>query len=106
MGMQNQPIPFKLNDTNLQRMIREAAADTARVFFTSHAKKRMRERKITSTQVYECLRKGVISDHARVNIKGSYQCTMTWRHAGDEVSVAAALERDDAGNWVAIVTVF
>jgi hypothetical protein len=49
MGMPIQPIPFKLNDTNLQRLIREAAADTARVFFSPHAKKRMRERKITPT---------------------------------------------------------
>jgi hypothetical protein len=65
----------------------------------------MRERKITPTQVYECLRKGSISDHARANIKGNLQCTMTWRHAGDEVSVAAALERDGDGNWIAVITV-
>ncbi len=87
-------------------MIRETAADTARVFFTPHAKKKMRERKITPTQVYECLQRGSISDHARVNIHGNYQCTMVWRHAGDEVSVVAALERDEDGNWIAVVTVY
>lgn len=52
MGMSTQPIVFALNDENLKRMIREAARDTARVFFTPHAKKRMKQRRITPTQVY------------------------------------------------------
>jgi ribosomal protein L12E/L44/L45/RPP1/RPP2 len=33
MGMSTQTIVFALNDENLKRMIREAAKDTARVFF-------------------------------------------------------------------------
>lgn len=106
MGMSSQPIPLKLNDENLKRLIRETAADTARVFFVPHAKKRMRERKITPTQVYDCLRNGHICEQGHVNLHGHWQCTLTRRHAGDEVTIAAALERADDGNWVAVVTVY
>lgn len=87
-------------------MIREAAGDSARVFFTPHARKRMKQRKITPTQIYDCLRSGIICESAHVNIHGHWQCTLTRRHAGDEVTVAAALERDANGEWVAVITVY
>ncbi|PMS36290.1 uncharacterized protein DUF4258 [Trinickia symbiotica] len=73
MGMPSQVLPFKLNDANLRRLIHEVARDTARVFFVPHAKKRMRERKITPTQVYDCLRNGQVSERAHVNLHGSWQ---------------------------------
>lgn len=106
MGIPNQSIVFTLNDDNLKRMIREAATDTSRVFFSPHAKKRMKQRKITPTQVYDCLRNGSVCEPAHVNIHGNWQCTLTRRHAGDEVTVAAALERDGQGNWVTVITVY
>ena len=106
MGMPTQPTPLKLNDANLQRLIRDAASDTARVFFPKHAKQRMLERNITPTQVYQCLRRGSVSEPAHMNLHGNWQCTLKWRHAGDDVSVAAALERDDDGHWVVVITVF
>jgi hypothetical protein len=106
MGMKPVMIPFALNDRNLLRLLRAAAGDTSRVFMTSHAKQRMRQRKITPTQVYDCLRKGVITEPAHVNIHGHWQCTLMRRNSGDEVCVAAALERNDDGDWVAVVTVF
>ncbi|HEY3597943.1 MAG TPA: DUF4258 domain-containing protein [Paraburkholderia sp.] len=104
--MSSQPLPFKLNDDNLKRMIRETAAETARVFIVVHARKRMRERNITPTQVYDCLRNGNVSEPAHVNIHGNWQCTLTRRHAGDEITAVAALERAEDGNWVAVVTVY
>jgi hypothetical protein len=76
MGMPTEPIPLKLNDANLQRLIREAAADTARVYFPKHATQRMRERAITPTQVYECLRRGSVSEPAHMNLHGNWQCTL------------------------------
>lgn len=106
MGMKTQPIPFKLNDENLKRLIRETAENTGRVFFVPHARQRMKERKITPTQVYDCLRRGNISEPDHINMHGNWQCTLTRRHAGDEVTVAAALERVEDGNWVAVVTVY
>ena len=106
MGMTPVMIPFALNDRNLLRLLRAAAGNTSRVFVTSHAKQRMRQRKITSTQVYDCLRKRVITEPAHANIHGHWQCTLMRPNAGDEVCVAAALERKDDGDWAVVVTVF
>ena len=106
MGMPLQPLPFKLNDSNLLRLIREAAAETARVFFSPHARKRMRERKITPTQIYDCLKRGNVSEPAHVNLHGNWQCGLSRRHAGDELTVVAALERDEHGHWIIVVTVY
>jgi hypothetical protein len=68
MGMRAKPISLKLNDANLRRLIQEAAVNTARVFFTPRARKRMRERKITPTQIYDCLRRGIVCEPAHLNI--------------------------------------
>lgn len=105
MGM-GEPIPLKMSDAAMLRVIRRLAEDSANVFFRPHAKKRMRERRINSTQVYECLRRGGISEPVHQDIDGSWKCTLLHRWAGDEVSVVAALHRDDDGNWIAVVTVF
>jgi hypothetical protein len=106
MGMPSEPIPFRLNDQNLRRLISETANDSGRVFYTPHAKQRMRERKITLTQVLDCLRSGTVSEPAHTNLQGNWQCTLTRRNAGDLVRVAAALERTEDGDWVVVITVF
>lgn len=88
------------------RIIRELAQDTGNVFIEPHAKKRMRERNITPTQVYACLRKGVIDEPAHENIRGNWKCTLRHQHAGDLVRLATVIEKDDNGEWIAVVTVF
>lgn len=100
------PIPLKLNDANMLRLIREIAADSGNVFITPHAKSRMKERHITRTQVLECLRRGVIAEPAHENVQGNWKCTLRHIHAGDMVRVAAAIEKDEDGNWIAVITVF
>jgi hypothetical protein len=106
MGMVSSPTPFRLNDQSLRRLISDAAGDTSRVFFTAHSKQRMKERKISPTQVYDCLRNGLVTEPAHTNIHGHSQCTLTRRNAGDEVRVAVALERAENGGWVVVLTVF
>jgi len=105
MGMA-EPIPFKMNDANMLRIIRHLAQDTGNVYIKSHAKKRMRQRQITLSQVYACLRKGAIAEPAHTTIRGAWKCTLQHRHAGDEVNVVAVLEKDESGDWIAVVTVF
>lgn len=73
------PVALPINDANMLRIIRELAQDTGNVFIEPHAKKRMRERNITPTQVYACLRKGVIDEPAHENIRGNWKCTL--RHS-------------------------
>ena len=100
------PIPIPLNDANMLRIIRDLASKSENVFIEPHAKKRMKQRNITRTQDYACLRVGVIDEPAHENIRGNWKCTLRHHHAGDLVRVAAVIEKDDAGDWIAVVTVF
>ncbi len=65
----------------------------------------MLKRKISRTQVLEVLRKGYIVEHAHLNIKGNWQCTLEKLVAGDLIKVAAALMTDSSGEWVVVITV-
>jgi len=105
MGMPDR-LPIPLNDANMLRIVRDIARNTSNVFITGHAKRRMKERRITRTQVYACLRQGTISEPAHEDIAGDWKCTSVHRHAGDEVHVAAAVRKDENGDWIAVVTVF
>lgn len=105
MGMA-ESIPLRMSDAAMLRIIRRLAQDSCNVFVTAHARKRMKQRRITLMQVLSCLRKGSIGEPAHQDISGSWKCTMTYRWAGDEISVAAALQRDEDGDWIAVVTVF
>ena len=100
------PVQLPLNDANMLRIVRKLAQDTANVFIEPHAKKRMRERKITRTQVYACLRSGVVEESAHENIRGNWKCTLRHHHAGDLVRVTAVIEKDEDGDWIAVITVF
>ncbi len=51
------------------------AKSTVSVFITAHAKKRMKERKVTSQEVYKCLQLGQIVREPEVNQeKESLEC--------------------------------
>jgi hypothetical protein len=101
-----EPIPLRFNDVSLLRKLREVAQDSGQVFFTPHAKARMKQRRITRPQVLACLRQGSIDEPAHQNIRGNWQCTVRHVHAGDLVRVAAVLERDENGDLIAVITVF
>lgn len=80
--------------------------DSSRVIFTAHAEKRMRQRKITRTQVLRCLTHGHVIEGPAPSIKGNWEMKMEVMSAGEIVVVVAALEKDDSGNFAVIVTVF
>lgn len=71
-----QPTPLPLNDANMLRLIRELAQNSLNVFIEPHAKKRMKQRRITLTQVLACLSQGVIDEPAHENIRGNWKCTL------------------------------
>jgi Domain of unknown function (DUF4258) len=58
------------------RVVRDAARDSARVFLTPHAEQRIYQRKITRTQVLDCLRKGSIIEGPAPTINGEWECTV------------------------------
>lgn len=84
------------------RLVRAAATDGRRVYFTGHAEARMRQRRITRRQVLACLGKGVIREGPGPDIKGNWSLRMERWVAGDKVTVALAI---DALGDVIVVTV-
>ncbi|MCL2829734.1 MAG: DUF4258 domain-containing protein [Betaproteobacteria bacterium] len=95
-----------MNDADMLQMVRRIAANSDSIFFGPHSLKRMKRRHITRMQVIASLRQGSIEESAHKNIRGNWQCTLRHLHAGDLVRVAAAIEKDDNGAWIAVITVF
>jgi hypothetical protein len=68
------------------------AAESGRVFFTAHAEKRMKQRRITRTQALTCLREGSIVEGPYRDIRGDWRCTVEKFVAGDSVQVVVVIE--------------
>jgi len=88
----NDPVPMRMNDANARKLLREIAQDSGNVVFTDHARKRMKERKFTSTQVLACLQVGMISEPVALDIHGCWKLTLTHRVAGNTMEVAVAID--------------
>jgi hypothetical protein len=73
------------------RIVRAAAAESGRVFFTVHAEQRMRERRITRRQVLACLERGAIHQGPAPDIKGNWTLTMERTAARERVRVVLAI---------------
>lgn len=86
------PVPMPMNDATAVKLLREIAGDSANVVFVIHARKRMRERKVTPVQVMECLRSGFVSEPVAIDLHGNWKLTMTHRVAGVELNVGVAIE--------------
>jgi hypothetical protein len=99
----------KLIDLNQHRalqIVRAAAKNSANVFFTEHARQRMRRRQITVTQVMRCLLHGRISEGPASDLKkGGWKVTMEHYSAGEAIGIAVGIESVTA-SAVAVITVF
>jgi hypothetical protein len=105
------PTPTNVFQLNLsvakaREILREAAKDSARVFFSQHAEQRMAKRKITRIQILRCLSNGQIKEGPARGIKGSWEVAIESSSAGDVLHVQAALEQDKNGNYVVIITAY
>jgi Domain of unknown function (DUF4258) len=95
-----------LSTTNASRIIRRLAQNSGAVFITSHASKRMAQRKVTRPQVIDCITKGAITEGPAVDIKGSWKVTVSRAVCGDHISVVLALDWDaENASYVVVVTV-
>ncbi len=104
--MANQPLPFNLSAPAALRLIREIAQDSSRVIVTAHARMRMRERRISLSQVLSCLQKGQIAENPALDPRGNWACAVRWRHAGDYMKVAVAIKQDPrTGQKLIVITV-
>jgi len=88
------------------RLVRDIAQHSENIYLSNHARIRMRERGITRAQVEYCLRNGHLDEPAHKNIRGNWQCRLQCVHAGDWIRVAVALEKDEADQWIMVLTVF
>lgn len=90
-----------------KKRIVEVAQDSAKVIFTKHASQRSGQRSITRKQVMNCLTHGRFTEAPYWDqIHGAYKFTMQTVDSGERVSVAAALYKNDNGDYVVVITVF
>lgn len=88
----------KLSKKQIERLIRERALSTANVLLTDHARKRMRERRVTLAMVYEVLRKGMLVREPEPSLRHeTLECRMERYVEGRDIGVVVAFEMDAAG---------
>ena len=98
-----EPVPMRMNDANALKLLREIAQDSGNVILVDHARKRMRQRKVTTVQIIECLRRGVVSEPVALDIHGNWKLTVAHRVAGKDLNVAVAI---DLPSRALVITVF
>ena len=97
------PVPLRMNDATALKVLREIAADSARVVFTHHALQRMRQRKVSTAQVLACLQRGIVAEPVALDLHGNWKLTVTHRAAGMDLNVAVAI---DPPKRAIVITVF
>ncbi|DBA08415.1 TPA: DUF4258 domain-containing protein [Pseudomonas aeruginosa] len=100
----SQLLPFPLSKRKALEIIREIAQTSGRVFYTKHARGRMQERCISMPDVMDCLEKGQITEGPFQPPNGSWQFTIAWFRAGSPLQVVGAIDTDEDGNYLVIVT--
>lgn len=100
----NNVVTLDLDPVRALQIVREIAEDSARVFFTEHAEKRMKQRKISRTQVLKCFAHGQITEGPVRSASGNWTLTMEVLTAGDIVTVVSALDHDEDGNYILVIT--
>ena len=87
---------YAMTNVQLQKHIRLLSKNSANVFITEHARKRMHQRKITDYQVIDCLRNGVVQRPATQDIKTrDIKCRMEHFGTSRNISVVVALSDQD-----------
>lgn len=85
-------VPLRLSADVALRTIRQIAVDSANVIVPSHAKLRMRQRGVTLRQIEACLERGTISEGPYGNAHGNWQVNLRRHAAGEELTLAVAIE--------------
>ena len=85
-----------LSKTQVERLIRSMAANRSRVFITTHAAVRMRQRHVTREIVHEVLEKGRLVRIPELNLgRGSLECRMERYCSGRQLGVVVAISDDE-----------
>ena len=98
-------VAYRMTDSFLRKRIAQIAVDSGKVTITAHAVKRMKQRRVTRTQVQDVLLFGKVVESAHQNARGDWRCTLQKLTAGDLVTIPACLYIDDNGEAVIVITV-
>ena len=88
------------------RIIRECAEDSERVFYSPHARQRMRERHISFLDINRCLANGKLSEPPHQDVRKSWRCTVAHNIAGHHISVAVGFRFNEKGEKIVVITTF
>jgi len=100
-------VPMRLSAAKAREMIKSLANDSSKIVWTGHGKIRKGQRSITRKQVINCLLHGAFIEQPCYDvIHGGFKFTMQTRDSGDLINVAAALHKNDNGDYVVVITVF
>lgn len=106
MNKKTNVLDFDLSPVNAKRLLTEIVKESSKVFFSDHAEKRMKQRKITRMQVIRRLQHGRFSEGPYLDIKGNWKFNIDTFSAGEHLTVVAAFERDASGNHVVVITAY
>jgi hypothetical protein len=95
---------ISLNEAQARSILGSVCVDSSRVFFSRHAEERMVERDITRSQVFTCLKNGVFIEGPARGSKGNWEFKLEVHAAGDVIRVVAALDSDNKGDFVVVIT--
>ena len=93
-------LPFPLPKRKALEIVRELTKGSGRIFYSKHARERMSERCI----VVDCLERGQITEGPFQAPNGNWQFTISWFRAGSPLQVVGAIDVDDDGKYLVIVT--
>lgn len=88
-----------------KEILKELADSGGKVFFTRHAEQRMIERQVTRIQVLRCLASGYFEEQPAKSPQGAWVMRIRNYTAGEYVSVAVALDKNDRGDYAVVITV-
>lgn len=97
-------VPRQLADSEAQRWLAQIACDSSAVIFTSHARQQMRKRGISARQVIECLKKGLITESAFLDLYGNWKLTIERYAAGERIGCAVCIDINKAN--AIVITAF
>jgi len=94
-----------VNTDHAKQIILGVLEDSHRVFLTNHAKERMSQREISISEINAVLKYGEIVEPPTITPNGDYKLTLESFEARRQLRVAIAIDYDDMGNKIIIITV-
>jgi hypothetical protein len=97
---------LRLTKERAAAILQECADVTWRVNFTEHLLLRMDERRISTTQVLNCLKHGAIVRGPKKDVSGDWKCTVEWITAGTKLYVGVAIDLHQEPTVTIVLTAY